>query len=593
MSFQHFSRDIDTLFLKKPKYNKTQKIIKEYLYGNEKNIDTKESINMFFKRLKKKAIKEFELIENNYSFDDDIDSKIKKIQEIFFPENLLDYDKTIKSLREKRRINANRLDEPIIKNPYKEILLTANVLLTMPEKKENLPYEYRSKIDFDENQRYWYDHPIPLDATKQENEIIYGLKMLNKSISIETNEKVTIVLSISCTHDSLNIIAKNYLRNILRDIELDHLKVYVFTEEDTNNILDLVDVDEIKKEKMKNFIGVQGKYGRHYSFLKAISALWAYYFDSNIKGTFKIDLDQVFDQKALQKYTGQFAFDNFKDKLWGAAGIDENGDEIRLGMMAGALVNDEDIKKSIFESDVKKEEDTNITYDKFIFNSQKPQYISTIAEMGTRYKKKDHPIIRYHVTGGTNGILVNDLIKYKPFTPSFIGRAEDQAFILSVIDKKVHGKYLRYFHNDKLIMRHDKNKIIKKNIDKSKISNLVGDYERILILSHYVDDILDNYEYIKEELFPFTGCFITKIPYLTLYFRSLLKIFSLAEENENDAKQFLLDLSERLNETMSKIEDGYFRREYREEKNVWEEFYNHFENYKNGHENFLEKIRVK
>jgi len=114
-----------------------------------------------------------------------------------------------------------------------------------------------------------------------------------------------------------------------------------------------------------------------------------------------------------------------------------------------------------------------------------------------------------------------------------------------------------------------------------------------LIFSHYADDILDNYDYIKEELFPFTGCFITKIPYLTLYYRSLLKAFSLAEENENIAKKFLLNLSERLNEIMSKIEDGYFIREYREEKKVWEDFYNHFQEYQNEHDDFLAKIRIK
>jgi hypothetical protein len=590
MTFKGFSREIDVLILSSIRKNTTQNVIKNYLKGEISEIDSKESINLFFNRLRKKAAKEFESIENSINLEGSVEDKMNKIQEIFFPENLLDYEESIKQIREKRRVNVSKLDEPIIKNPYKEILITSNVLLTMPSSKENLPYEYRSKLDLEENQKYWYDHPVPIDAPDSENEIIYGLQKLNESVSIETNEKVNVVLSISCTHDSLNAVAKRYLRNILREYDLDSLNVYAFTENDVRKMIDIVIQDEVKREEAKKVIGVSGKYGRHYSFLKAVSAFWSYYIDPNIKATFKIDLDQVFDQKALQKYTGKFAFEIFQDKLWGAVGT-HNGEEIKLGMIAGSLVNDYDIKKSLFEPDIKKEE--NISYDKYIFNSQKPQYISTIAEMGTRYKKKDNPLIRYHVTGGTNGILVEDLINFKPFTPSFIGRAEDQAFIISILNKKVHGKYLRYYHNDKLVMRHDKQNLIKKTIEKSKIEKLIGDYERILLFSYYVTDILDNYDFIKEELFPFTGCFITKIPFLTVYFRTLLKAYSLAENDELEAKEFLIKISDRLNEVISKMEDGYYKREYQTEKNVWENFYNSFIEKNKDNKSFLAEIHIK
>lgn len=591
MTFREFSKEIDELILNSVRKNKTQNIIKKFLKGEITEIYSQESINLFINRLRKKAVRDFESIGNEIDLSGSVEEKINEIQRIFFPENLLDYEETIKHVRGKRRVEISKLDEPIIDNPYKEILITSNVLLTMPKNKENLPYEYKSKVDFEEKQKYWYDHPVPIDTPDSENEIIYGLTKLNDSVSVETNEKVTVVLSISCTHDSLNIIAKKYLRDILRNYDLENLNVYAFTEDDVEKMIDIVIKDDIKREETKKVIGVSGKYGRHYSFLKAVSVFWSYYIDPRIKATFKIDLDQVFDQRALHKYTGKFAFEIFKDKLWGSVGV-HNGEEVQLGMIAGSLVNDYDIKKSLFEPDIKKDEIT-ITYDKFIFNSQKPQYISTIAEMGTRYKKKDNPIIRYHVTGGTNGILVEDLIKYKPFTPSFIGRAEDQAFILSIIDKKIHGKYLRYYHNDKLVMRHDKHNLIKKTIEESKIGKLIGDYERILLFSYYASDILDNYDYIKEELFPFTGCFITKIPFLTVYFRALLKTYSLAEENEIEAKEFLLEISERLNEIISKIEDGYYKDQFQKEKIVWENFYNSFIEKTEENEQLLADIRIK
>ncbi|SDC38082.1 hypothetical protein [Geotoga petraea] len=114
-----------------------------------------------------------------------------------------------------------------------------------------------------------------------------------------------------------------------------------------------------------------------------------------------------------------------------------------------------------------------------------------------------------------------------------------------------------------------------------------------MLFSYYASDILDNYDYIKEELFPFTGCFITKIPFLTVYFRALLKTYSLAEENEIEAKEFLLEISERLNEIISKIEDGYYKDQFQKEKIVWENFYNSFIEKTEENEQLLADIRIK
>ena len=593
MSFEQFSAEIGKLLLDENERNQTQRRIKDYLNNKSDKLTGNNTVNSFFAKLREKATSDYEIIKKHYDFNESKNEKIRQVQKIFFPENLLDYEKTAEDIRKKRRVRIIRKSENQIKNPYKEILITANALLTMPEDVNNLPDDFMKKIDFTEKQKYWYDHPVPVDAPDSENEIIYGLTKLNESLSVETDEKVTVVLSVSCTHDSLNTIAKDYLREKLKNYKLDRIKVYAFTEEDVGKMLNLIfPGDNEKYNNIKETIGVQGKYGRHYSFLKAVAAFWKYYVDSNIKATFKIYLDQVFDQTALKKYTGKYAFENFKDDLWGAAGTDSNGEKVRLGMIAGSLVNDYDIDKSLFVPDVKKPDSAEITYDKFIFNSQKPQYISTIAEMGTRYKRGGNPIIRYHVTGGTNGILVEDLIRYKPFTPGFIGRAEDQAFILSIIDKKVDGKFLRYYHNDSLVMRHDKHSLVKRTIEKSETSKMVGDYERILLFSYYVDKILNRYDYIKEELFPFTACFISKIPYLIIYFRALLKAYSLAEENDTDAEEFLLNLADRLNNVIEHMDNEYYYKQYLKEKQAWEEFYNHFDEYKTFPESFISSLSV-
>ncbi len=593
MSFEQFSAEIGKLFLNENDLNQIQRKVNEYLVNKSSRLPGNRTVETFFGKLRKKAASDYERIKKQYDFKERKSEKIRQIQKIFFPENLLDYEKTAEAVREKRRVRITKKSENRIKNPYKEVLITANVLLTMPENSGNIPEDFLKRIDLAKKQKYWYDHPVPIDAPDSENEIIYGLEKLNESLSVETEEKVTVVLSVSCTHNSLNTIAKDYLREIFKNQKLDHLKVYAFTEEDVGKMLELIfPGDNEKLDKMKETIGVQGKYGRHYSFLKAVAVFWKYYVDSNIKATFKIDLDQVFDQTALKKYTGKYAFENFNDDLWGASGTDSSGEEVRLGMIAGSLVNDYDIDKSLFFPDVKKPDSSEMAYDKFIFNSPKPQYISTIAEMGTRYKKGDNPIIRYHVTGGTNGILVEDLISYKPFTPGFIGRAEDQAFILSIIDKKVDGKYLRYYHCDSLVMRHDKHSLVKRTIEKSETSKMVGDYERILLFSYYADKILNKYDYIKKELFPFTACFISKIPYITIYFRALLKAYALAGENEVDAEEFLLNLSDRLNNVIEHMDNDYYYEQYFKEKQAWEGFYNHFDGYKRFPKSFISSLSV-
>ena len=156
--------------------------------------------------------------------------------------------------------------------------------------------------------------------------------------------------------------------------------------------------------------------------------------------------------------SGSSAFEHFKTDLWGASGFDSKGAPIELGMIAGALVNERDIDKSLFTPDVLFPE-KRISFDEYIFLSSLPQALSTEAEMMTRYTDDDLDgkkkcIQRVHVTGGTNGILVESLRKYRPFTPSFIGRAEDQSYILSALFRQKED--LAYAHKDGLIMRHDK-----------------------------------------------------------------------------------------------------------------------------------------
>ncbi|MFC2140290.1 hypothetical protein ACFLQ1_01050, partial [Candidatus Auribacterota bacterium] len=368
--------------------------------------------------------------------------------------------------------------------------------------------------------------------------------------------------------------------------------IFIFTELETKKIIDTILIPAAQKylnmspkecNQLYYIFGVDGKYGRHYSFLKAISAFWQVLIDDNIKGTFKIDLDQVFPQEELKNETGSFAFEHFKTPLWGAEGEDSEGNKLELGMIAGALVNENDIDTSLFVPDVpfpKKE----LTGDELIFFSHLPQAISTEAEMMTLYEDtasidgKEACLQRIHVTGGTTGILINSLRKYHPFTPTFIGRAEDQAYILSVLFKDSE-KNLRYLHKDGLIMRHDKEAFAGEAIKAAKIGKTIGDYTRILWFSYYVKALEWEFQKTKNTLDPFTGCFVSHIPFTIVYLRLALKAASLftskQEEKIKEGVRFLELGSKRLFEISQKLSSNSnpLLEEYEREKNAWKLYY--------------------
>jgi len=532
-------------------------------YGDEK-------VLKFYMELKKRVEKELG--------DEKIPSTLDEVTELFFPEikyKLSDVDE----LRGRRRLKIDKLNENPIGNPFKEILFTSNILLTTPMNIDNIKSEKLKEYlikNREEKQIAWFDHPIPLDISDEANEILYGLEKLNEAVKLEEGEAIDIALSVTTTHRHLDYIAREYIEELLKGRDLDKLNVYIFTEDDCKNIIDTFNLVLEKKEKITKVFGVSGNYGRHYSFLKAILALWEIKAPRK-RATFKIDLDQVFPQNELLINCKKMAFENFKSPLWGAKAIDTNNTKVDLGMIAGALVNESDIDKSLFTPDVPYPQGEP-KLDEFIFSQQKVQNISTISEMGTRYEKEDEVIKRYHVTGGTNGILLDSLQKYRPFTPTYISRAEDQAYLLSVIADEKESMYLRYYHSDGLIMRHDKDAFAGEAIKHATVGRLIGDYERVLFFSYYGKEIIGEMQWLKEELAPFTSAFISENPYSVIYFRSHLKAMELEKESPEDAKLFLKELSKRVGLVLRNLDEDFYLKEYKLEKQAWNLYYDSIEN---------------
>ncbi len=528
---------------------------------------------------------------------------LEKIRRVFFPEGVSLCDirnEEIAALRKKRKVSISRLNTAPITNPAGEILFTSNILLTLPPATKNIDeldistyLKQRLKQIARNEQVYWYDHPVPVGTAPEHNEILYGLKGLDEAIEFEKqrgavgkNEMLTCVLSVSSTHKGLQELIKEYLEEeFKKEKTIQHLNVYVFTETDTINLIEEILIPAAEKylnikehSLLYEIIGVDGEYGRHYTFLKAISAFWQVFIDSGIKGTFKIDLDQVFPQKELVEQSGFSAFEHLKTPLWGAEGTDNKGNKVKLGMIAGALVNKKDIKLSLFTPDVCFPSD-EAAGDELIFFSPLPQNISTRAEMMTRYTDsllngKTQCIQRIHVTGGTSGILVDSLRKFRPFTPTFIGRAEDQAYILSVLCDS-HGNYLRYVHKDGLIMRHDKEAFAREAIKTTATGKLIGDYLRILLFSYYTRALPWSFNEIKDTIDPFTGCFVSKIPVTVVYLRFALKTASFFAEKNQQGIEFMQSGASRIHETVQKLtgKPNPLIEQFQKEKQGWGLFY--------------------
>ena len=343
------------------------------------------------------------------------------------------------------RITA--LNPSPLQHPARQILFTANVLLGLPaagasELSEDLHARVAKVAS--EPQLFWYDHPIPIGTPPSSNEILYGLRALDDALEQErargnlpARQRATCVLSVSTTHAGLQPLAGGYVSDLLRAAGgMRNLEVYVFTESDTSQLIEQLLLPTAVAENpdaaaLLQIFGVDGRYARHYNFLKAIAAIWQVVVDPQLRATFKTDLDQVFPQPELVEQAGGSALELLRTPLWGAIGRDSWDNEVELGMVAGALVNQTDIGAGLFTPDVRyPQQPPPLLPDEVLFTSRVPQALSTAAEMMARYDGlpagregaeaaqpprldgRTRCLQRIHVTGGTNGILLAQLEQF-------------------------------------------------------------------------------------------------------------------------------------------------------------------------------------
>ncbi|MFQ5949012.1 MAG: hypothetical protein ACE5KX_09155, partial [Acidimicrobiia bacterium] len=100
------------------------------------------------------------------------------------------------ALRRRRTIEVTALNPAPLTDPGRQVLFTANVLLTLPPGRKaladlNLDAELRRRLDsiLGEPQLFWYDHPVQIGVEPEANELLYGLGGLDDAIAFEKSRR--------------------------------------------------------------------------------------------------------------------------------------------------------------------------------------------------------------------------------------------------------------------------------------------------------------------------------------------------------------------------------------------------------------------
>jgi hypothetical protein len=115
---------------------------------------------------------------------------------------------------------------------------------------------------------------MPIGVEPEANEMLYGLHGLSDMIAFEKSKghiaedsTITVVLSVSVTHAGLSDIAQAYLQFELDNAEaFSGLDIFIITENTTQKIADILEKAS-GMQSISTVFGVNGRYGRHYSFL--------------------------------------------------------------------------------------------------------------------------------------------------------------------------------------------------------------------------------------------------------------------------------------------------------------------------------------
>ncbi|MEN8262999.1 MAG: hypothetical protein ABFR82_06010 [Nitrospirota bacterium] len=128
-------------------------------------------------------------------------------------------------------------------------------------------------------------------------------------------------------------------------------------------------------------------------------------------------------------------------------------------------------------------------------------------------------------------------------------------------------------------MRHDKEGFAVESIRMAATGKMIGDYVRILMFSYYAKALPWDFGDIKKTIDPFTGCFVSRLPFTVIYLHFALKLASFFKDDSGEKDLQGLEFFEvgikRLSGTIRKLtsEPKTLSDQFNKEKKAWSIFY--------------------
>jgi len=494
----------------------------------------------------------------------DPDVRAKAAAEIWAPEIAMPDDKVLVKWQ-LSGVTANP-------RPYRpdEVVLQVNALYSTPQTiPAHLPDSIKKAWDRaqsrDNEAVFDYDHPVPLFCEDESHELLSCLKELDNDIGYEKSKgvfgndyRLPVIVSISVTHPRIEHVCGLWLRHEMAEEGYNHLQLYILTEQAALNIKKAIGFFPAEPA----VFSVLGGYANHFNTLKYFQLILEK--TDGIRAGFKIDSDEGIRSRDLFNATGKTWFQTICHKYWGGAAVDDKGEAVYLGIIAGEYINETDILAHGYENCLRKPDVTfdgnyagpDIFFKKGVAHAQATDLYN---RKGGRIEDfLSHPVVK----GGGFGIDNEALQKFAPFTFSRVGRAEDQQFYLAGM-----ARGNRAIFTPDLRIAHYKQRVAASE-NATETTRFLGDMFRLVIFNEIVD-FLD----VKDRVDPMPGVFAGPMARIQAFFSIVYKSYccfadGAVEMGEQIYKRGLAELKQLTGEIdAGKIFTGWVR-----EQADWEDF---------------------
>lgn len=456
--------------------------------------------------------------------------------------------------------------------PYRpdEIVLQVNALYCLPQSipahlHDSVQNAWNQAQDCDDEMVFDYDHPVPLFCEHERHELMACLKELDKDIGFEkskgvfkNNYRLPLVISVSVTHTRISLVCDLWLRQVLAEESFKHLRLYLLTEEAALNIKKAVGFSP----EQPAVFSVLGNYANHFNALKYFQLILEK--TDGIRAGFKIDSDEGIRSSDLFDATGKTWFQTLCHEYWGGSAVDEQGNPVYLGIVAGEYINEKDILAFGYENCMRMPDVTfngdytgpDIFFKKGVAHARATDLYN---RKGIRLEDfLSHPVVK----GGGFGIDNTAMRRFTPFTYSLVGRAEDQQFYMAAMAGGNRGIF-----TPDLRIAHYKQRVAASE-SATEATRFLGDMFRLVIFSEIVDFLG-----VKTRVDPMPGVFAGPLAGIQAFFSIVYKSYCcFAQGNPAMGERIYQRGLAELKQLTAEINAGKIRSGWKKEQADWEDF---------------------